>query len=71
MSIIKKYNILLLFFIFSVGSLISCVSIMQQDYYYNEIILKNKSSDIIRDVLIKVEKTGGIFKCSIIPPQGE
>jgi hypothetical protein len=43
---------------------------MEKDFYYNEIVIQNKSSDIIRDVTIKVEKTGRIFRCSIIAPYG-
>ncbi len=56
---------------FSLGLLLSCTSFFKKEYYFNEIIIQNNSAELIRNVLIKVEKTGRIFKCSIIAPHGE
>jgi len=54
-----------------VGILVSCASIIKQDYYYDEIIINNKSSKSVSDVVIKVSETGMMFSCSFIPSQGE
>ncbi len=41
---------------------------MGQDYYYNEIVVRNKTSESVTDVSIKVAKTLAVFRCGYIAP---
>ena len=67
---IKKYTHLIILISFPFV-LVSCASTQEQDYYYDEITMRNKSFRNVSDVKIKVEKTGLVFSCSFIPPKGE
>ena len=44
----------------------ACAAINKPNYYYNEIVLRNKSSGEVTDVRIVVPKTQAIFSCSRI-----
>lgn len=48
--------------------LTACSAIIKQDYYYNEIVLRNNLPRAVTDVKIKVEKTQAIFICGYILP---
>lgn len=46
--------------------LTACSTIIKQDYYYNEIVLRNNLPRAVTDVKIKVEKTQAVFSCGYI-----
>ena len=48
--------------------LTACSTIIKQDYYYNEIVLRNNLPRAVTDVKVKVEKTQAIFSCGYILP---
>ncbi|MFV2061709.1 MAG: hypothetical protein ACC653_13575, partial [Gammaproteobacteria bacterium] len=50
--------------------LLSCSTIKKQDYYYNEIVIRNNTRLTLKKVVIKVPKTQRVFSCSNIAPQG-
>ena len=60
----NKLNIVILLMLAFVLS--SCASITKNDYYYDEITIRNNSYQNVRNVKIKVEKTGLVFVCSFI-----
>ena len=62
---IKNYTILIL------GILLSaCATVNEPEYYYNEIVIINKSRQLIQDVKISVSETGREFSCGNIAPLG-
>lgn len=36
-------------------------------YYYNKIVIRNKTTTNINDVSVKVEKINALFRCGFIP----
>jgi hypothetical protein len=50
-------------------ALSACASVVNTDYYYNEIVLRNNTNAAVHDVIIKAEKTHVTFSCSYIPPR--
>ena len=63
-----KIVVILLTFAFVLSS---CASINNNVYYYDEITIRNNGYQNVRNVKIKVEKTGLVFLCSFIPAKGE
>ena len=62
---IKNYTLLKL------GILLSaCATFNEPQYFYNEILIVNKSREMIQDVTISVSKTGSGFSCGNIAPRG-
>jgi hypothetical protein len=45
----------------------ACAPVVNSDYYYNEIVIRNNASGPVVDVTIKAEKTHLTFSCSFIP----
>ena len=61
----KNYSILLL------GLLLSaCATGHEPRYFYNEILIVNKSRVVIQDVTISADETGRMFSCGNIAPLG-
>ncbi len=61
----KSYATLML------GILLSaCATAYQPQYYFNEILIINKSRELIQDVKISVSETGRGFSCGNIAPRG-
>ena len=50
--------------------LTACATTHQPAYYYNEIRVLNNSSQILRNLSIRVPATGGEFTCGNIAPRG-
>lgn len=48
--------------------LTACATTGGTGYYYNGVVIINKSSVSISDVAIRVEKTNAVFICGFIPP---
>ncbi|MCP4982814.1 MAG: hypothetical protein GY935_20240 [Gammaproteobacteria bacterium] len=62
---IKNYTTLML------GILLSaCATVYEPQYYYNEILIINRSRELIQDVKISVSETGRGFSCGNIAPRG-
>ena len=62
---IKNYTLLMF------GILLSaCASFNEPQYFYNEILIINKSRELIQDVKISVSETGRGFSCGNIAPRG-
>ncbi len=62
---IKNYTLLML------GILLSaCATVNAPQYFYNEILIINKSRELIQDVKISVSETGREFSCGNIAPRG-
>lgn len=49
--------------------LFSCETMQQQDYFFNEIVVRNRSYDPVQDVEIRVDKTHRVFSCTNIAPR--
>jgi len=65
LTVMKNYTILLL------GLLLSaCATGHEPHYYYNEILIVNKSRVVIQDVTISADETGRTFSCGNIAPLG-
>ena len=63
--VMKNYSILLL------GLLLSaCATGHEPRYFYNEILIVNKSRVVIQDVTISADETGRMFSCGNIAPFG-
>lgn len=54
-----------------VFSISACAASPANDYYYNEIMIRNNFSEKVTNVTISVEKTYAVFSCSYIPPGSE
>lgn len=54
--------------LFNLVAITACASVVNNDYYYNEIVLRNNTNEAVHDVTIKAEKTHATFSCSYIPP---
>jgi len=53
------------------GILLSaCATVNKPQYFYNEILIINKSRELIQDVQISVSETGRGFSCGNIAPLG-
>ncbi len=62
---IKNYTVLML------GILLSaCATVNEPRYFYNEILIINKSRELIQDVHISVSATNRLFSCGNIAPLG-
>lgn len=48
----------------------SCATAYQPTYYYNEILIQNTSSVLLREVKISSGESGRSFSCSNIAPKG-
>jgi len=48
----------------------SCASSYESQYFYNEILVINKSRVLIQDVRVSAEATGRSFSCGNIAPLG-
>ena len=48
----------------------SCATAYQPTYYYNEILIQNTSTALLREVRISSAESGGSFSCSNIAPKG-
>ena len=61
----KNYRVLVL------GILLSaCATVSEPQYHYNEILIINKSRELIQDVKISVSEAGRGFSCGNIAPLG-
>jgi hypothetical protein len=49
-------------------SLPACISKPGKHYYYNEIVIHNKSNIAVRNVAIRVPNTNAVFSCGYIAP---
>jgi len=49
----------------------ACTSPPEPDYYYNEIVVRNKTESPVSGVAIRVPNTNAVFSCSHIAPNGE
>jgi len=56
----------LLILLVNIFILSACAAINKSGYYYNEIVIHNKSSQKLTDVRIKVKKTQAVFSCNVI-----
>jgi len=61
----KSYATLMLAILLS-----ACATGYQPYYYFNEILIINKSRELIQDVKISVSETGREFSCGNIAPLG-
>jgi hypothetical protein len=61
----KKYYIII---VACIGSLLACSTSTLPDYYYNEIVIHNKTSKPVRNVAIRVPNTNAVFSCGYIAP---
>ena len=59
-----------IFFFAFVYLITACATNHQPTYYYNEIRVLNNSSQILRNLSIRVPATGGEFSCGNIAPKG-
>ena len=58
-------------FLSAIACLITaCATNYQPTYYYNEIRVINNSSQILRNLSIRVPATGGEFSCGNVAPRG-
>ena len=48
----------------------ACATLNEPQYFYNEILIINKSRELIQDVKISVSETGRGFSCGNIAPRG-
>jgi len=48
-----------------------CASSAKQDYFYNEIVIRNNSTSPVSDVTISIKNRGMLFNCSFIAPRAE
>ena len=48
----------------------SCATFSEPVYFYNEIVIMNKSREVIQDVTISAGETGRRFSCGNIAPLG-
>ena len=48
----------------------SCATSYESQYFYNEILVINKSRKVIQDVSVSAEATGRSFSCGNIAPLG-
>ena len=65
LTVMKNYTILLL------GLLLSaCATGHEPQYFYNEILIVNKSKVVVQDVTISADETGRMFSCGNIAPLG-
>ena len=49
--------------------LFSCETLQQQTYFFNEIVVRNRSFDPVQNVQIRVDKTHRVFSCTNIAPR--
>lgn len=61
----KSYTIVILGLL-----LAACVTSFEAQYFYNEILIINKSRELIQDVSISANETGRTFSCGNIAPFG-
>ena len=61
----KNYNYVILGLLLS-----SCATSYEPQYFYNEILVINKSREVIQDVRVSAEATGRSFNCGNIAPLG-
>ncbi len=62
---IKNFTIVMLAMLLS-----ACATVNAPQYFYNEILIINKSRELIQDVKISVSNTGRGFSCGNIAPRG-
>ena len=48
----------------------ACATVKEPQYFYNEILIANKTRELIQDVQISVSETGRGFSCGNIAPLG-
>ena len=48
----------------------SCATSYESEYFYNEILIINKSKILVQDVKVSAEATGRSFSCGNIAPRG-
>lgn len=65
--VIPQTRLLVFTSIISALLLSSCANIITPEYYYNEIIIHNKTKLAVSNATIRVEKTHAVFQCSYIP----
>lgn len=47
---------------------VACTSVAEKQYYYNEIVIHNKTTTPVRNVAIRVPNTHAVFSCGYIAP---
>ena len=66
-DLVMKKNSLVLIFVLLLSA---CATINTPQYFYNEILIINKSRELIQDVKISVSETSRGFSCGNIAPRG-
>jgi hypothetical protein len=60
--LMRSALVVVVFFLYT-----ACATTGATGYYYNEVVIINKSPVSISDVAIRVEKTNAVFICGFIP----